>query len=97
MWLKRAMVLLRSTLPIISLRLFLSIKLNIKDIHRTLFMEDNVPHLILILSILALIVAEATQISEAEVAVISSFAEITIIISLMAIEPLLKTTISLQV
>jgi len=91
------MVLLHSILPTTSLRLFLLISLNIKDIHRTLFMDDSVHLLILILSILALIVAEATQISEAEVAVISSFAAMAIIISLMVIEPLLRTTISLQV
>lgn len=91
------MVLPHSILPtIISLRLFLLINLHIKDIHRVLFMGDNVHLLILPLSILALIVAEATQISEAEAVMISTLAAMAII-SLMAIEPLLKTSTSLQV
>lgn len=91
------MVLPHSILPtIISLRLFLLINLHIKDIHRVLFMGDNVHLLTLPLSILALIVAEATQISEAEAVMISTLAAMAII-SLMVIEPLLKTSTSLQV
>jgi hypothetical protein len=103
-WLKRA-VAIPSSFRTIKLHLLPLLSLHIKVILQYLSMADNVHHLILIPTTLALIgVGEETRISEAEVVVVIStiiirFAVATILVStvMAARDLLLKTSTSLQV
>jgi hypothetical protein len=103
-WLKRA-VAIPSIFRTIKLHLLPLLSLHIKVILQYLSMADNVHHLILIPTTLALIgVGEETRISEAEVVVVIStiiirFAVATILVStvMAARDLLLKTSTSLQV